>query len=484
MFLAFGQFSPDVADVGTDTLDVARNVYPASNSWKPFNQPTARSTSLPSACKGLASEPLTSGVFATYAGTTTKLYKFNASTQLWTDVSRVAGGNYATPADGFWSFAHFGNLLIATNGFDVVQFIDVTVGTNFAALAGSPPTAKHVTIVEDRVMLAGLTAAPSSIAWSDINNATVWTPGVGLADQQAFSSGGNAQAVCSAARLVLQERGMRAIIPTGDVTSFQFEEVASAKGALSARSVIAVGPLAFWLSEDGFYMGNSSEQRAISANRVTDYFFDKLLRERSYQVTGAADPLATRVYWSYPTQSTDYNDYIIGYDWSLDKWFEIKFTTYAMAITATAGLTLEELDAFGTLETLAFSMDSTTWSGGATYMSLIDQDNKLAYFSGQPMEVTLETGNVQFAPGRRVKATWARPLIEGTGGSSAMLEVGRRQRLTDEPAWTVPASMAASGRIPIYASGAYHRFRLVVPAGTIWEHAQGMDVEFAQEGVR
>jgi hypothetical protein len=217
MYLNFGEWAPDLADIGTDTLDTAQNVFPGPNAWGPAKSLVTTAAALPAPCRGLSDAPQESGSFATYAGTTTKLYRFDAATQAWGDVSRLVGGAYAVPTNGYWSFAKFGPLLIATNGSDPVQFIDVNSGTNFAALPGSPPLAQYVTVVEDRVMLAGLALFPTSIAWSDINDSGVWMPGLGLADQQQFSSGGNTQAVCSAAAastwVCRPQASMRALTP-------------------------------------------------------------------------------------------------------------------------------------------------------------------------------------------------------------------------------------------------------------------------------
>lgn len=486
MFIPFGELAPDIADLGTTTLDVARNVVPGENSWEPFPSLVSQSGALPSACRGFITVQQSSGQWVAYFGTATKIYKFNTSTQAFDDVTRLAGGDYALPEGVNWQFAPFGTLLIAVQPGDVPQKINVDSGSNFEALGDSPPTAGGVDAVGNYVILSNLVDDPRDIAWSDINNAEAWTPGVdGLADQQPFASGGPVKAVCGAAGLVIQERGVSIMVQTGDTLSFQFQETSDGKGTIAQQSAVKLGTLAFWLSEDGFYAGNSAEIKPISHGRVSKYFFSQLYRDRISQVQGTYDPFNTRIYWAYPTADTDYNDRIIGYDWHKDKWFEIEIITYALGRTASGGAALEDLDSIASsIEDLTITMDSRVYQGGTQAFAAIDADSKLAYFEGDPLAATIETGNYQLVPGRRSRVLWSRPIIEGSGGSSCTVQVGRRQRLADEPSWTGESAMQTSGRCPLNAGGFYHRFRVNIPAEADWSHTQGMDVDVRPEGVR
>jgi hypothetical protein len=86
---------------------------------------------LPARCVGAIAFARTSaGGWLIFAGTATKLYKFQSNA--WVEVTRVSGGDYTVSVDDYWSFVQFGSKLLATNINDNLQVIDVDSGaTNF-----------------------------------------------------------------------------------------------------------------------------------------------------------------------------------------------------------------------------------------------------------------------------------------------------------------------------------------------------------------
>jgi hypothetical protein len=488
MRINLGSWEPDVADFGTDTLDIARNAYPGVNSWLPAPGLVTQSNAIVARPKGLFHVRKTDGTYATYAGTATKLYRFNKATLNFDDVSRLADGNYAVPADSYWSGTQAGNWLILCQLGDVPQYIDIDSGTNFAALPGSPPTAKFVTMVQDRVMFAHLSTDPNAIQWSDSHDFDDYS--TGLSGDQTFASGGAVQAVCGAAGLIIQETGIRGIVPTGGTDSFQFPEIASTKGTLSPYAVIEIGSLAFWLSEDGFYVGNSAEQRSISHRRVSKYFFDQINRDRLYQVYGGYDPYAPRVIFSYPSGATEYNDRALVYDWALDKWGELVVDTYLLGRTATVATSIEAVDNIAaSVDALTISLDSRTLMGGAPVLAAFNTTAaplgpKLCYFEGDNLAATFETANYQLTPGWRSRVRRVMPFVEGTGGASVTVGVAKRQRLSDAVPAFVTSAVQTSGWCPLNADGFIHKFQMNIPAAADWDHAQGMVCDYTKTSQR
>jgi hypothetical protein len=177
------------------------------------------------------------------------------------------------------------------------------------------------------------------VQWSDINDSEEWEDG--LAGNQEFVDSGAVMGFFPHARIVLLERGMRSIVSTGDIYSFNFPELTSQKGTISPWSAIEFGSVLYWLSEDGFYVGNADAQKNLSEKRVTNYFLNTVNPDRLYQVYGAYEPSASRIYWSYPSDNTDYNDRIMIYDWSLDRWSELEVNTHVIARIATASINMD-----------------------------------------------------------------------------------------------------------------------------------------------
>jgi hypothetical protein len=96
---SFGEYAPDVSDLNTDTLDVARNVLPATNSYLPAPSLQQQSvTALPSPCRGLWYVQTAAGDWDTYAATATHLYKYDA--EVHTACRRTTIGTARNSATG------------------------------------------------------------------------------------------------------------------------------------------------------------------------------------------------------------------------------------------------------------------------------------------------------------------------------------------------------------------------------------------------
>src|SRR4051812_30416537 len=156
--LPFGPWEPDSSgidardDAGRVILQTARNVYPTKTGYGPVPNLSAITPSLLSAsgevCVGLAFARQSSGGYLIFAGTRAGLFMYDSGNQSWTPVSRPSGGPYNVSTDDYWSFAQFGTQLIAVNIHDDPQVINVDNPlSKFAALPGSPPRARYVTVV-------------------------------------------------------------------------------------------------------------------------------------------------------------------------------------------------------------------------------------------------------------------------------------------------------------------------------------------------
>ena len=130
-------------------------------------------TDWPSAqCRGKVLADVGPRVGVVFAGDATKLYRLSATA--FSDVTRLAGGAYACPADGRWCFLQFGQNVLAFYGFDAPQVFNIETDTNFSALGGSPPTALYACIAGDFVMTGNQPTARARVQWSAINNAASW----------------------------------------------------------------------------------------------------------------------------------------------------------------------------------------------------------------------------------------------------------------------------------------------------------------------
>lgn len=465
----------------------AKGVLPGPNSYLPWPGLTTLSEALATgACRGAFAARTENGDISIFAGTATKLYKYVDAVTAWTDVTRASGGDYALASDEFWSFDQYGDTLIACQKTDDVQSIDITSGTNFAALSGSPPKARFVRTVGDQIVLAGLAANPNRIQWCGRNNITFWTVGQQDADFQDFPDGGFVNGITSRqGGLVFQEGAISQFVPTADRSIFQFRRFENARGLIAPYSLVPVGAISYYLSEDGFYATDGSgASGAIGADLVDDWFKDNVNYDRIYSVVGAADPIRQRVFWLFPTGSntTDYHDHILCFDWALKRWTHADLTASYIFGAATAGYTLEGLDALGfTLDTLPFSLDSRFLLGGSPFLAAFNSDDKLAFFSGSALAARVTSAAMQHIPGKRAFVQGAHLY---TDASAATITPITAERPMGSFSTGSAVAVNSQGFVPLRASARLHRYQLDIAAGESWGHISGLDPLVDEDGER
>src|SRR5215475_7878873 len=256
--LQFGEWRPDIALLDNQYATDAENVFTTANSYQPIPSllPFSNATVPDPPVLGLTAARLLSGLWAIYAGTKTRLYRWNFGG--WQNVSRPAVA-YNVPDGERWVFAQFGSNLTATQIGDTVQVINVDSSstTLFADLNGTPPLAHNAHVIGDFLMLGGLADNRRSVRWSGINNIVQWTIGNELCDQQEMPDCGIVQGVAGneGVGYIVQDRGIRLIqfLPGDIVTIFNITRAVKDRGSVSEYGFDTVADTLYFLSEDGFY---------------------------------------------------------------------------------------------------------------------------------------------------------------------------------------------------------------------------------------
>lgn len=475
MRLPAADWLPDVAELDINAAAVARNVYPDVKGYLPVKGPSAYSSALANIPYGLTYCQRDGGSFRVVAGTADKLYELDSSALTWTEI----GTGYAATDDDRWSFVQFGTHLLACTLGSALQEWDIEAGGSASNVAGSPPLARFVDVFSDFVVLGGLSSDPHSIQWSGIDNRTQWTAGSNLSDIKEFQGGGRVMGIAGSAELVILERALWQMIRSpGSGLAFEFQQVEAAKGTIAPGSVVKYGPAIGYLAEDGFWF----DGKPIGKNKINRHFLSTVSQDRLFSVRGSIDPIATRIYWAArKTESVPY-DWMLAYDWALDKWSDIDIDAHEFSSLATPGLTLAGVAAlYATLDLVPYPFGSRVWQGGRPVFGIIGSDLKLAFFEGNNLAATIETAERELAPGRIASVRGGRPLV---GSSAATVQVGGRNRLADARTWSSASSMQTSGRVPLRSSYRYQRGRISVPAGETWTHIDGLELEVGARGTR
>ena len=202
---------------------------------------------LAATCRGSSIVKLLDDTTNIYAGTSTDIYK--ATSPTWTSYTRLAGGSYAVPSNGRWRFAQYGNVTLATNKGDKLQF--VIGAANFALVtkaAIDAPKASIVEVVGQFVFLldyndgTDVTDGWICCAFGDY---TDWTPAVATqcAKARLISTPGTIRAGKKFGEqiVIYKDKAMYVGTYTGKPAIWTFNEIPGVTGALSQEAVVSVG---------------------------------------------------------------------------------------------------------------------------------------------------------------------------------------------------------------------------------------------------
>ena len=477
--LTFGEWMPDQPGISGALTD-AKNVVSQAIGYGPL--PTAAIFS------AAASENLTTRVAGKTPANATKLFAAG-STKIFdvsgvgalTDVSKTGGYTPNANNDRF-RFTQFGNAIIGTNNSNPMQSYTLGTSTAFADLAAGAPICKFLTVVRDFVVTAFTTESstvyPSRVRWSGINDETTWTSSqVTQADFQDIPDGGQIVGIRGGEfGLVFLEKGISRMTYIGTPFIFQFDNISRGKGCIAAGSIAQTQGMSFFLSDDGFYSCDGQNVIPIGSEKVDRWFFENADESAFETMSASIDPVRKLVIWNFKTLFAQRQ--LIIYNFKTQKWTYGDAGTDYISDASTAATSLEGLDSISTsIDALTVSLDSILYMGGKYFLGGTLGPNVVTY-NGAPAVGQIVTGDI--APGGRSIVTLARPQIDN---GSATVAVASRVMLNQDVTFGSPVAADSENRVSLRSNGNYHRFR-VVPTGSNWKTAVGMDIDLSGQGAR
>jgi hypothetical protein len=352
--ISFSEWAPDLSDLGTNVSNLISGCIPQADGFGPFKSLAEFTQALPDNARGYFFARKSDGSIAVFAGTSTRLYKLNNTTFAWDDTSK-GGMAYSTlVASDNWRFEQFADFVIAVQSNTVPQKFVLSSATLFVDLAGSPPNASHIAIINRFVVLTGLLSEPRRVQWSDLDGPETWTAGVGLSDFQDLPDGGTVHGISGgdAYGVIFQDEPIRMLTYSpGSAVTFTINRISQNDPLFAQYSPVVNGDKTAFISAQGFkIIEPGSAPRPIGKERVDRFFFGDVDRGNLQLVIGAADPTATRFYWAYKSQSGQAGlfDKVLSYDWSIGengRWTILPLSGEYLSALARPGLTLEQLDA-------------------------------------------------------------------------------------------------------------------------------------------
>lgn len=348
--LPFGDYRPDLNDLGASFTNMVLNAVPRADGYGPFKALETFSAALGTTCRGYFFARNNDNTVAIFAATKSRIYKMSNTDFTWTDVSKSGSAYTDLDDDANWQFEQFNKYVIAVQANVDPQVFDLTSSTEFADLGGSPPRAAYVAVVNRFVVLSGLASNPYRVQWSGLNAVTTWTSGSNSSDYQDMPNGGIVRPVIGGEfGIILQDSAIRRMVfSPGSDTIFDIQPVAKDLGCLAPYSACQAGDRAFFLSPKGFMMTTGAgELLPIGEEQVNRTFLEDYDSSYRRLVIGVSDPSSNVVMWVYKSasNSSETFDKAILYNYVLQRWTPISISGEYVATLASPGVTMEGLAA-------------------------------------------------------------------------------------------------------------------------------------------
>tara|TARA_Y100000004_G_scaffold115546_1_gene129775 strand:+ start:1732 stop:3198 length:1467 start_codon:yes stop_codon:yes gene_type:complete len=488
MKIPFGEWLPDQPDYLNPGATTANNVYYAQNSYKRFpSLVNYSSNNIGADSRGAGSFRDNSGNVFNFVAKNTDIYQLSSGT-FTSRKGSLTGGD-----TDYFTFTQFGNHIVASNGVDAPQYYLMGTSTNFAnlssiATSGSVPTFRVSGVIRDFLVTGNQPTNQNRIQWSGINDIGTWQSGTKQADQQDLpGSGGEIVAITSGEYgYVFRQNQIVRMDYVGGATVFRLSVISPNRGAVYGRTVCQDNRRVFFYADDGFFELNGDQVISIGAEKVNRFFDIDLNKAFTDRICAAVDPFNQLALWLYPSASNTANttgicDKVIIYNYATQKWSTADASASTIFTQFVGAYTVELMDIISeNLDDINIALDTDFWNGGQMYLGALDSNYKAAIFSGTQNEGTIETRELELFPGHRSSIINVRPIVDAT----STVTVKSKERLADTATESSTASMNTSGDNPVRQSGRYFRIKVTTPIGSVWTHAQGVDINATRIGLR
>jgi hypothetical protein len=477
MRVLFGPWTPDLPDLDSSGLEEAINCVPLESGYGSVreNSTVTGTTSAPLAVNYTSlfyNALVTGNNMELYVGTTgngnVHVYRYVWSgTAFRATMDRTASYNAAAS----WTFARFGNNVLAANGFDAMQVAEPTYSAggkfrDMSASASAPAGVRCLASVRDFVFAAGETSATNRVRWCQINNPQRWTPSPRLqSDYQDLPDTGDVIAMTGGDfAAVFTERSIWRATYVGSPIIFRFDEVAPGVACVSRRSCARFQNLTFFLSRSGFQIFDGQQCIPIGQGKIDRAFLDGLDSGDLSDVVGEIDP-HNRFYVVSPPDRSKMYVYAMG----TQAWTTIAKPHHFITRSIRLGNIFDTVALANRLGVTIFTDDTT-------------DANLTEFMSSSYLTATFSTGEAQPFTDHRAFVRGVRPLIQGDANTSITVQVGKRNRLTETVSYGSAVSVNANGLAPLRAGARYLRSRVNISGG--FERAIGFELDAIQSGRR
>ena len=303
-------------------------------------------------CRGLLTWKTNSNVRFAALGTSSKLYVMTQSSGLVdiTPVSFTAGNDDASTGAGFgignysagyygtprpdagsvtpattWSLDTWGEYLVGCSSSDGKLYewqLDFTTPTKAAQITNAPTNCIGLLVTAERSLFAlGASGDGRKVAWSDLENNTIWTPAsTNLAGSITLQTTGR---IVTAKRvrgqnLILTDIDAHTLTYVGQPFVYQAEIAGRACGAVSANCAAVLDNMCVWMGARGFHVFDGYV-KPLQCD-VYDYVFNNINTNQISKVYAVNNAQYNEVWWFYPSANSNENDSYVAWDYVENHW--------------------------------------------------------------------------------------------------------------------------------------------------------------------
>lgn len=454
-------FAPDMDPTTPGVITSCNQVIPTLKGMA--GAPTsldAGFAALAAACKGANVLTRLDSQRRILAGTGAALFELSGSA--WVDVSQVGG--YTGGVENVWRFAQFGNVSLATNHADKIQF---STSGAFAEIAQAPK-ARIVATAAGFVLAFGTNDPtngdlPDGWACSGIYDYVTWTPGASTQanNGRLLDSPGEIRAAkrLGSNVVVYKEKSMYLGQYVGPPVVWAFPLIASEAGALSQECVIDTGTEHLFIGPDDFWLFDGSTPRKIGAP-VREWFFQNSDATYRYKIRGHFDRVSGLVWWWYPSTSSGgaLNDAVVFHPKS-GRWGYAQVSIQCVLDYSSPDVTWDDWPpgpATNYEDIADLPFDSPVWDTAQEALAIFGTDSKLKTLNGPCSSSTIITGD--FGDDTQYTTlTAVKPRFISRPASSTLTNYAKEYA---DGALTIGETSAINGnKYDVLSSGRYHRVK-------------------------
>ncbi|MDD4924286.1 MAG: hypothetical protein PHF74_05575 [Dehalococcoidales bacterium] len=255
-----------------------------------------------------------SGTKYLMAATKDNVYYRGAAT--WTDITGATA--FTGDADDIWSFCHFNDTFVFTNGVDPIK--KWTGSSNVVVLGGSPNVSKYLTEYYRYLILGNLTDYPSNIQWGRLGYLEDFTNGD--TGEQVIDGEDHIRGFAKLGDylLIFKERSIFRAFPIGGDLVFNIGRINDKIGASAGHSIVVANGVVYFFGGDNRFYACVGTNEAPEISQAIPDLCDSINPDKRELIYGTYQEGLNRIVWLVPTgTSTTCNEMFI-YDLDTQAW--------------------------------------------------------------------------------------------------------------------------------------------------------------------